>query len=303
MATIDSNTRALMSEEVLSKLGRAMEQFAVEFDPTNGPEVWQTSTRKTEDERSRFSESGISAFLLNWSVDEMRVNERREAAFRDGVFEDIIPADASTWDAGFDVWGGFSGMSWQHSYLRVSSHGSDYVGLRSFSPVERIAVEMMKAALTVLREFPAPEPGLASGGFRVFVAYGGGRAWEVVRDYLRRAEISVEAFTEVERAGSVTLDVVSEMIHSASMAVIVMTGTDEMADGSKRARQNVIHETGFAQGALGTRNTIILLEQGVEPPSNIAGVTYIPFAPGEIHTTEERVLSLLRSRMQARGGI
>ncbi|NKF32139.1 nucleotide-binding protein, partial [Pseudomonas sp. BGM005] len=113
--------------------------------------------------------------------------------------------------------------------------------------------------------------------FSVFVAYGGDRMWEVVRDYLQNSGIQVDAFTQSERASLVTIDVVSQMIHSATMAVIVMTAADQVGD-RWQARQNVIHELGFAQGALGLQRTVLLKEEGVTLPSNLDGLTYIPFA-------------------------
>lgn len=136
--------------------------------------------------------------------------------------------------------------------------------------------------------------------FKVFIAYGGGPAWEAVRDYLNRAEIDVDAFTESERVGEVTIDVVSRMIRSASVAVIVMTASEQMEDGTWRARQNVVHEAGFSQGVLGLRDTIILLEEGVELPSNLTNVTYIPFPRGAVHSTEARVVARVREAMADR---
>lgn len=140
--------------------------------------------------------------------------------------------------------------------------------------------------------------------FTVFIAYGGGPAWEVVRNYLVGAGIEVDAFTESERVGEVTIDVVSQMIHNASMAVIVMTAAEQLRDGDRWfTRQNVVHEAGFAQGVLGVRNTIILLEEGVELPSNLANVTYIPFPRGGIHTTEARVVArVLETKADIEGG-
>lgn len=192
-----------------------------------------------------------------------------------------------------------------------SNGGGPTISLRTFGASVLVQVEASEeqvieifdfayaaVAETVPSDFAVGADSSAPRPFKVFVAYGGGRAWEVVRDYLRDAGFHVEAFTEQERAGEITLDVVEGMIRSASVAVIVMTGADRMEDGTIHARQNVVHETGFAQGAIGRRNTVILREAGVTLPTNVDGLTYIEFERGEIHTTKERVLMLM-SRLQS----
>lgn len=160
-------------------------------------------------------------------------------------------------------------------------------------PLAEDARQLMHSYALPLDQSPTP-----ARPFKVFVAYGGGRAWEVVRDYLEAAGFQVDAFTAQERAGEVTLDVVEGMIRTASVAVIVMTGVDRTEDGEVRARQNVVHETGFAHGALGRLNTVILREAGVTLPTNVEGLTYIPFERGEVHTTKDRVVALV-SRLQS----
>lgn len=96
----------------------------------------------------------------------------------------------------------------------------------------------------------------------VFIGHGGDREWEVVRDYLVTGGVSVEAFESGERASLLTLDVVAQMIRGSRLAILVLSAADETTDGRRLARQNVVHELGFAHGALGIENTIVLLEQG-----------------------------------------
>lgn len=146
---------------------------------------------------------------------------------------------------------------------------------------------------------PTSQPELPP--FKVFIGYGGDSpAWELVRDALRSAGIDVDAFTEAERAGQVTIDVVTDMIRNASMAVVVMSRAHDMGGGVWHTRQNVIHETGFAQAIHGVRNTIILLEQGVEIPSNLTNVTYIPYPTNGIQRVAGRVVTLVRETIADR---
>lgn len=58
-------------------------------------------------------------------------------------------------------------------------------------------------------------------------------------------------------------------------AIVLMSPDDEMAAGSKRARQNVILELGFFLGALGPANVAALVRGDVETPSDFDGVLYI----------------------------
>jgi predicted nucleotide-binding protein len=56
---------------------------------------------------------------------------------------------------------------------------------------------------------------------------------------------------------------------------------------------NVIHEAGLFQGRLGFAKAIVLLEDGCEEFSNIAGLGYIHFSKGNISETFEKVREVL----------
>lgn len=66
----------------------------------------------------------------------------------------------------------------------------------------------------------------------------------------------------------------------ANYAVILMTGDDEGAlkgeSPKPRARQNVVLELGYAMAALGRQRVCVLCSTGLELPSDVSGVTYIP---------------------------
>lgn len=279
----------------MARIGDALAEYAQPLDGDERPQgIFANSSLEPSVERAMFNEHGVSALVDDYTVDEMVISERAQLPASHEAFDALIPAEATAWQAGFYVWGNWAGSGYQHSYFKVRWRGYDHIELTAYSPSPQVAEQIMRAGRSIIREYP-PEIVLEHRPpFKVFIAYGGGRAWEVVRDYLTRAEIEVDAFTETERVSRVTIDVVSEMIYSASMAVIVMTGVDQHSDGTKHARENVIHEAGFAQGALGIRNTLILAEDDVVVPSNLAGVTYIPFAVGEIHTTAERVIARIK---------
>jgi len=76
-----------------------------------------------------------------------------------------------------------------------------------------------------------------------------------------------------------------------------MTGEDETKDGNLRARQNVVHESGLFQGRLGFSRAIILLEEGTEEFSNIAGLQQIRFSKGKIKESFGDVLAVLKREL------
>ena len=56
---------------------------------------------------------------------------------------------------------------------------------------------------------------------------------------------------------------------------MLYTADDKQADGSFRARQNVVFEHGLLIGYLGRENTCAILEDGVEGLSDISGIEYL----------------------------
>ena len=72
------------------------------------------------------------------------------------------------------------------------------------------------------------------------------------------------------------------MLTDATFAVLILTAEDETAEGSHRARQNVVHEAGLFQGRLGFQRVVMLVQNGLEQFSNVAGLQYISFTGEQI---------------------
>jgi predicted nucleotide-binding protein len=83
------------------------------------------------------------------------------------------------------------------------------------------------------------------------------------------------------------------MLDTAAIALLVLTAEDERIDGAVVARQNVVHEAGLFQGRLGFERAIVLLEEGCEEFSNIAGLGQIRFPTGGIAAAFEEVRRVL----------
>ncbi|GAA2222636.1 nucleotide-binding protein [Herbiconiux moechotypicola] len=167
------------------------------------------------------------------------------------------------------------------------------------APAEQIDL-LTEAVTELLTRYIDPALVATDSAFKVFVGHGADPQWKyLVRALDSQDGVRAEAFESDQRAGYHTLVVVDKMIRSSVVAVVVLTGEDEMPDGSRRARENVIHELGYCQGVLGIENVIVLLENGVSEPSNILGLTQIRFTRGALIDVEADVIQALGLRRKA----
>lgn len=129
----------------------------------------------------------------------------------------------------------------------------------------------------------------------IFVGHGRDAPWRDLKDHLQdKHGYQIEAYETGSRAGHTIRDILEEMSAKSSLAFLVMTGEDLSGKGITRARQNVIHEVGLFQGALGFSRAITLVEQGVELFSNLDGVQQIRFSKGNIKECFGEVLATIR---------
>jgi predicted nucleotide-binding protein len=129
----------------------------------------------------------------------------------------------------------------------------------------------------------------------IFIGHGRSPYWQELRDHLQdQQRLRCVVFESSPHAGHLATGVVTEMVDKASVAFLVHSAEDEQADGSMRARENVVHETGLFQGRLGFERAIILREEGCEDFSNIAGVQEIRFHAGNIRETFGEVVATIR---------
>ncbi len=138
------------------------------------------------------------------------------------------------------------------------------------------------------------EARLAKIGGRVFIGHGRSNVWRDLKDFLQdRLKLEWDEFNREPAAGLATTERLQEMLDSASVAFLVMTGEDETAQGTMTARLNVVHEAGLFQGRLGFKKAIILLEEGCEEFSNIVGLGQIRFPTGRISAKFEEIRMVL----------
>lgn len=136
------------------------------------------------------------------------------------------------------------------------------------------------------RELPKP---------KIFIGHGGSPQWRNLKDHLHDQHgYDVVAYETGSRAGHTIRDVIAEMLDKSSFAILIMTGEDNMGDGTVRARQNVIHEIGLFQGRLGFTKAVVLKEEGTEEFSNIHGVNHVRYTKDNIKETFGDVLAVLK---------
>lgn len=129
----------------------------------------------------------------------------------------------------------------------------------------------------------------------IVIGHGGNPAWRELQSHLHdQQRFEVEAFETAPHASQTIPDVIADLGDHANMAILVMTGEDEMAAGTLHPRLNVVQELGKFQERFGNNRTIILHEKGVTLPSNNSGIIYLSFEPGNIRATFGDILATIR---------
>jgi len=131
-------------------------------------------------------------------------------------------------------------------------------------------------------------------GMKVFIGHGRSLLWRELKDFLAdRLQLEWDEFNREIPVGITITDRLSKMLETSDFAFLVMTGEDERSDGTKHARENVVHELGLFQGKLGFQRAIILLEEGCEEFSNIGGLGQIRFPIGNILAKSDEIRRVL----------
>ena len=134
---------------------------------------------------------------------------------------------------------------------------------------------------------------------RVDIAIGHGRSplWRELKEWLRdHYDCKIHEFNSQSVVGVSHKERLKELMDVADIAFLLMTGEDEDGNGKLQARQNVVHEVGLFQGALGFENAVVLLEENCEEFSNIAGLGQIRFPKGNIDPAFESIRQYLKDR-------
>jgi predicted nucleotide-binding protein len=124
-----------------------------------------------------------------------------------------------------------------------------------------------------------------ASGRKIFVVHGhaSGTKEMVARFLWRLTKREPTILHEQPDGGQTVIEKFEAHAAQAAAAVVLLTGDDQggvrggpPGDQRPRGRQNVVFELGYFIGALGRSRVIILYEEGVEFPSDLHGIIYVP---------------------------
>jgi predicted nucleotide-binding protein len=173
------------------------------------------------------------------------------------------------------------GMHWAQDYEfdhRETQAGVDK--LQSLIDRLRYAAEPSPVAIDVSAAATEVKP---VGKPVIFLVHGRDHGTrETVARFLEKAgSYDVVILDEQADEGNTLVEKFEEHAKAARYAVVLLTGDDVggvqgSSDQQSRARQNVVFELGWFFGQLGRKRVSVLCADGVERPSDIAGLVYIP---------------------------
>jgi predicted nucleotide-binding protein len=175
-----------------------------------------------------------------------------------------------------------------------------------WSLVERLPLAVEPEALQARpgNDETPREPGASPGGRKVFVVHG--RAADGFREaaarFIEQLGLSAVILAEQANEGRTIIEKFEANALDVGYAIVLLTPEDsaygpddEPPPRPNRARQNVILELGYFMAKLGRKNVVALLQEGVELPTDILGIVYIPLDDGGAWKT------LLARELQAAG--
>jgi len=132
----------------------------------------------------------------------------------------------------------------------------------------------------VLKSISKSDPIIWPSEDSIFIVHGHNLTLrDDVRDYVE-SELghNTVVLSDEPDGGRFVLEKFIDSANECGYAIVLMTADDQCISGNvveERARQNVIFEYGFFVGRLGKANICIILDPGVELPSDVKGITRI----------------------------
>jgi predicted nucleotide-binding protein len=121
------------------------------------------------------------------------------------------------------------------------------------------------------------------GRTTIFLVHGhdAARTSEVTAFLQRVTKLPVVVMDKKAQMGRTLIQKFEDNAGRAKYAVVLLTADDEgrpvgSEQWDRRARQNVMFELGFFYGAIGRSRVAVLYERGVDLPSDLLGVGWVP---------------------------
>jgi hypothetical protein len=131
-------------------------------------------------------------------------------------------------------------------------------------------------------------------GRGVFVAHGANPQWRQVQGFLEDY-CGLPVFGLSSQAhGADLANQIRANLAECGFGVCVLTAESAGPGDLGYADQSVVHQAGLLQGRYGFRRVAILVEQGCEAFSNVAGLIRLDFPKGHIETTFWHLEQMLR---------
>lgn len=133
----------------------------------------------------------------------------------------------------------------------------------------------------------------------VFIGHGRSRLWARVKTYLEdELGLATVTYESESHTGDSIVPILEKMLDQATFALLLLTAEDGGLGDGRRARQNVVHEAGLFQGRLGFRRAVLLVQEGTEEFSNVAGLQHIQFSGENVEQTFYELQRVLKRERQ-----
>ena len=124
-------------------------------------------------------------------------------------------------------------------------------------------------------------------------------AKHAIARFVEKFNLKATILDEQASKGQTIIDKFEEHADKAGFAIVLLTPDDVAPKGQidelkGRARQNVILELGYFLCGLGRERVCVLYKEGVELPSDIQGIVYVP-----MNKSDEWQLKLAKEMQQA----
>ncbi|MFT8639034.1 TIR domain-containing protein [Bifidobacterium sp.] len=176
-----------------------------------------------------------------------------------------------------------------------------YLDLRIVDTTEKLADHLLRIASDIAGSHQLEEPDIPPELPEIFIGHGRSTQWMTIRDFLRdQMQYSVHSYESENRTSEDIKEILEKELSRNNYAVLVMTGEDELKDGTLLPRQNVVHELGLFESRMGFNRVFVLVETGTKIFTNIDGLQYIDYPKGDIVQAEGKLAAAI-NKLQSAG--